>query len=102
MEGFSRTGILVWFWEQGVYGPGEAGLLILGRPAAKASFSLLNFGPHPVPFLSQPGSGRGKPAFRTTGHLVRVWRGESLGWGGMQEKGVNLLVAQRAPLNPWG
>lgn len=55
MEGFSPAGILVWFWEQGVYGPGEAGLLILGRPAAKASFSLLNFGPPDlVPILSQP------------------------------------------------
>lgn len=56
MEGFLRTGIRVWCWEQGVYSPGEAGLLILGRPATKASFSLMNFGPPDlVPIPSQPG-----------------------------------------------
>lgn len=85
MEGFCSARIPVWCWEQGVYGPGEGGLLILGRLAAKASFSLLNFGP-PILFPSScnptTGSG-GKPAFRTTGPLEGSglgsrWAGEGL------------------------
>lgn len=82
MEGFCSAHIPVWCWEQGVYGPGEGGLLILGRLAAKASFSLLNFGP-PILFPSSrnptTGSG-GKPAFRTTGPLEgSAWEVAGLG-----------------------
>lgn len=89
----------------GVYSPREAGLLISGRRAAKASSGLLNFGPRDlVPIPSQPSrlSGGCELAFRTKGSPAPVRLGESLGWGGMQGKRRQLTCREGSFSEPLG